>query len=113
MKNKKLLLIAFLLLIIASCKKSDHTVVTKPPLTPPTQPQNYTITENFDEGSKAAYADGNVSLTTGQWDFNDALLGSLATDVKDGKQSVRIRTGSITMNFDVNGLKQISVEHAK
>jgi endonuclease G, mitochondrial len=116
MKNKKLLLIAFLLLIIASCKKSDNTVVTKPPVTPPTQPtqpQNYAITENFDEGSKTAYADGNVSLTTGQWDFNDALLGSLATDVKDGKQSVRIRTGSITMNFDVNGLKQISIEHAK
>ena len=113
MKTKKLLLIALLLLIIASCKKSDNPPVVTPPVTPPTQPQNYTITENFDEGSKTAYADGNISLTTGQWDFNDALLGSLATDVKDGKQSVRIRTGSITMNFDVNGLKQISIEHAK
>src|ERR1700749_1614754 len=102
MKNKKLLLIAFLLFIIASCKKSDNPPVVTPPVT---QPQNYTITENFEDGSKTAYADATVALSTGQWDFNDALLGSLATDVKDGKQSVRIRTGSITMNFDINGLK--------
>jgi endonuclease G len=112
MKYKKLLLIAFLVFIAASCKKSDNTVVTKPLVTP-TQPQSYAITEDFEPGSKAAYADGTVALTTGQWDFNDALLGSLATEVKDGKQSVRVRAGSITMNFDINGLKQISIEHAK
>lgn len=113
MKNKKLLLIAFLLFVIASCKKSDNPPIVTPPVTPPTQPQNYTIIENFEDGSKTAYADATVALSTGQWDFNDALLGALATDVKDGKQSVRLRTGSITMNFDINGLKQISIEHAK
>ncbi|MDB5135743.1 MAG: non-specific endonuclease [Mucilaginibacter sp.] len=112
MKNKNLLFVAFIFLIIASCKKSDTPVTNKPPLTS-TQPQNYAITEHFDNGSKTAYTDAAVALTTGQWDFNDALLGSLATDVKNGKQSVRLRTGSITTNFDINGVKQISIEHAK
>src|ERR1700748_1042338 len=115
MKNKKLLFIACLLLIIAGCKKNED-ITTSPPVTPPVTnptPQNYTITEDFESGSKTAYADGTVSLITGQWDMNDALIGNLAADAKDGNKSVRLRTGSITMDFDINGLKLISFKHAK
>ena len=111
MKNRRLLFITCVLLIIAGCKKSND-VITAPPVTPPA-PDNYVITEDFENGSKTAYADATVSLTTGQWDFNDALIGNLAADAKDGNKSARLRTGSITMNFDINGLKQISIKHAK
>ena len=52
-------------------------------------------------------------MTTGEWDFNDALIGNLAGDAKDGNHSIRLRAGSLTMNFDINGLKQISIKHAK
>lgn len=114
MKNKLLLIGASLLLIMASCSKDTTTTPTKPTdPTTPTQPQTYTITEDFEDGSKTAYADANVNLSTGSWDFNDALIGNLAADVKDGSKSVRLRAGDIAMNFDINGVKQISIKHAK
>ena len=114
MKKHLLILTTGLLLIIAGCKKNDTTTPTKPtdPVTP-IQPDKYTITEDFEDGSKTAYADANVTLSTGSWDFNDALIGNLAADVKDGTKSVRLRTGDIAMNFDINGVSQISIKHAK
>jgi hypothetical protein len=70
-------------------------------------------TENFETGTKAAYADGTVTLSTGVWDFNDALLGNLSTDHKDGSQAARIRnTGMLTMEFDLTGATSVSIAHA-
>jgi hypothetical protein len=70
-------------------------------------------TENFETGTKAAYADGTVTLSTGVWDFNDALIGNLSTDHKNGLQCARIRnTGMITMNFDLSGATSVSIAHA-
>ena len=127
MKFKNLLISAGLILAIAGCKKDSPvnnnggsggstgstgtTGITG--TTGTTQPQVYTITETFEEGTKTAYADANVTLGTGSWDFNDALIGNLAADVKDGNDAVRLRTGDIAMNFDINGLNQISIKHAK
>ncbi|WP_258140233.1 DNA/RNA non-specific endonuclease [Mucilaginibacter phenanthrenivorans] len=118
MKFRKLLIVcASIMLVIASCKKDnklpgggstgkgDTTVTTKP--TP------YTITETFESGKKPGYAAADVTLSTGSWNFNDALIGNLAGDVKDGNWAVRLRTGDIAMNFDINGLTQISIKHAK
>jgi len=69
--------------------------------------------ENFETGTKGAYTDGTVTLSTGSWDFNDALLGNLSTDRKNGSQSARIRnSGSVTMLFDVTGATSVSVAHA-
>jgi len=110
MKNRKLLLIAGLLLIIAGCRKINNS--GNPPVNPPV-PQNYAITEDFESGTKTAYADAKVTLPTGEWDFNDALIGNLATDVKDGNKSVRLRGGSITMDFDISGVTLIRFKHAK
>ena len=69
--------------------------------------------ETFESGTKSAYADGTVTLSTGVWDLNDALIGSLSGDRKDGSKSVRIEnTGTATMNFNVvNGASQVSIEH--
>jgi len=111
MKNKSLLLIAALFLMVAACKKGDNNNPTHPVDPPP--PSNYAITEDFENGSKTAYAAADVMLNTGLWNFNDALIGNLAADVKDGNKSVRLRTGDLAMNFDINGLKQINIKHAK
>jgi len=118
MKKEKLLIIfGFLLFIIASCKKdnkNDQTTSTTGSTTvTTTAPTNYSLTETFESGSKSGYADANVTLSTGSWDFNDALIGNLAADVKNGTQAVRLRTGDIAMNFDINGVTQISIKHAK
>jgi hypothetical protein len=74
---------------------------------------NTTPWEDFEIGSKGAYALGNVTCTAGSWTFNNALLGSLASDLKNGSQSARIQaTGSIAMNFDLTaGLGTVTLLH--
>ncbi|ARV61591.1 hypothetical protein BZZ01_25860 [Nostocales cyanobacterium HT-58-2] len=74
-----------------------------------------TISEGFESGTKGSYAAGDVSLSTGVWNFNDALIGNLSTDVKSGTQSARIRnTGRVTMKFDrTTGAGTITIKHAK
>lgn len=74
-----------------------------------------TTTETFESGTKASYAAGNVTLTTGVWNFNDALLGNSTADAKDGSQSARVRnSGKLTMNFDfTTGASTVAVKHAK
>jgi endonuclease G len=114
MKLRNLFICISLLLALASCKKDLQNPHTLPIDTAVVQqPVPYAITENFESGSKASYAIANVQLSTGLWSFNDALIGSLAADVKDGNKAVRLRTGDITMKFDVKGLTQISIRHAK
>jgi endonuclease G len=124
MKFKKLLIYSLLAFTIVSCSKKQDipadttdpgsgTVVVPPVVVPTATP--YAITETFDAGApiKGAYADGTVVLSTGTWDFNDALLGNLSTDIKNGAYSVRLRTGSITTNFDIAGLNKVIIKHSK
>jgi endonuclease G, mitochondrial len=73
-----------------------------------------TLTESFDNASKTAYAAASVSLSSGSWYFDDALIGNSSTDRKNGSNSVRIRnTGKLTMQFDkANGAGAVQVKHA-
>lgn len=64
--------------------------------------------ENFDDGSKGSYAGASVTLSTGNWFFEDALLGNLDNDKCNGTKCVRMdrggeREGSIYMQFDKEG----------
>lgn len=105
MKLSNLVLVIFIACTSPACtKNSDATVVI---------PQPYSITETFESGTKTAYAAANVTLLTGSWNFDDALLGNLAADVKDGNKSVRLRTGKISMNFDIRGLSMLYIKHAR
>ncbi|WP_045689947.1 hypothetical protein [Hymenobacter sp. AT01-02] len=70
--------------------------------------------EGFENGTKTAYTTGSVTLGSGSWTLNDALLGNTTADPKTGSQSVRVRnTGSITMNFNATtGAGIVTVQHA-
>jgi len=70
--------------------------------------------ENFETGTKTSYTAGTVTLSSGVWNFNDALLGNFTTDRKNGAQSARVRnTGTLTMNFDLaGGASAVTVYHA-
>ncbi|MCB2410363.1 hydrolase [Hymenobacter lucidus] len=70
--------------------------------------------ETFDTGTKTAYTTGSVTLASGSWTLNDALLGNTTADHKTGAQSVRVRNvGSITMNFNTTaGAGVVTVQHA-
>ncbi|WP_183561656.1 DNA/RNA non-specific endonuclease [Mucilaginibacter sp. SP1R1] len=114
MKFRKLLIyFGFLLVVVSGCKKdlSSGTPTDPPPVVVP--PKAYSVTEDFETGSKDAYGIKPVQLTTGLWSFDDAVIGNLAADVKNGNKSVRLRGGNITMNFDVKGITQINIKHAK
>ncbi|HCX99534.1 MAG TPA: hypothetical protein DG754_05275 [Bacteroidales bacterium] len=70
---------------------------------------NAQLIEDFEQGSKSYYIFGYDNLATGQWAFDDALIGTLANDKKNGAKSVRIRDGHVEMNFDYpNGLLDLS-----
>jgi len=72
-----------------------------------------TTTEGFESGTKTAYAAADVSLSTGWWYFDDALIGNLSTDRKTGAASARIRnTGSISTDFDFSSAGTVTVQHA-
>lgn len=113
MKFKSLLLYSSLVLMLGSCIKDDVTDPTQTPDPTPPAPVPYSIVEDFESGTKTAYAVDTVQLNTGKWTFSDALIGNLAADVKDGAKSVRLRNGYIGMNFDISGLTTLYVKHAK
>ena len=73
-----------------------------------------TTTENFEKGTKTAYAAANVTLATGVWKFSDALLGTVSADRKNGSQSARVRkSGILSMQFDLSGgATTVTVQHA-
>jgi len=77
--------------------------------------QKVTVFEDFEAGSKTAYAVGDVTFASGVWTLNDALVGTLASDPKNGTKSIRTRnSGKITMKFDrTDGAGVVSVLHAK
>ncbi|WP_310391434.1 IPT/TIG domain-containing protein [Hymenobacter sp.] len=57
--------------------------------------------EDFETGTKAAYAAGPVTLTSGVWTFTEALIGTTFSDRFNGLKSARIRGGgSVAMTFD-------------
>jgi hypothetical protein len=74
-----------------------------------------TSVEGFESGSKQAYAVDDVAIDTGTWNMDDALIGSLDTDVKTGTKAARTRnSGRITMDFDrTTGAGTVSIHHAK
>ena len=101
-------------LLFTACKKNIEDVNTNPTGTITPSTELTTLTENFESGTKTAYSTANVTLSSGSWSFNDALIGNLSTDRKNGTQSARIRnTGSITMNFNfADGASTVTVQHA-
>lgn len=71
--------------------------------------------ENFEAGSKTTLTNENINCTLGSWNFNNALLGTSASDLKAGLQSARISSGgSVTMNFDLfSGSSSVSVKNGR
>ncbi len=74
-----------------------------------------TLTEGFEAGTKTAFAAADVTLGSGVWNMDDALIGTLSTDVKTGTKSARVRnSGRVTMKFDrTTGAGTVTIHHAK
>ena len=108
------------LLLFTTCTKHLTPVTTPTSVQPETEKTRLvtsaaqSLFENFESGSKTAYATGTVTFSSGSWTLTDALVGTSASDAKDGSQSVRVRnTGVISMNFDVSaGASTVTISHA-
>lgn len=70
--------------------------------------------ENFESGSKASYTGASVTLSSGDWFLDDALIGNLSNDKFNGSFSVRMdrrngRLGNMYMLFDKpDGANEVS-----
>lgn len=91
-----------------ACKKAENPAVNE---SSPIQ----IIDENFEKGTKSSYAEAEVQLNSGSWIFNDALIGNLAGDAKNGLNAVRLRNnGYIYSNFKTSAtIKYVSLKYAK
>jgi endonuclease G len=71
--------------------------------------------EGFESGTKASYAAADVTLPSGTWNLDEALIGTLDADAKAGTRSVRVRgSGRLTMRFDATtGISTVTVKHAR
>ncbi|MCZ4225011.1 DNA/RNA non-specific endonuclease [Pedobacter rhodius] len=120
---KKLSLVAMMCIGLSACKKENQI---EPETTLFEQKLNSKsaanvvqaivagFPEGFESATKGSYTTASVTLSSGSWSLNDALIGNLSADAKNGSQSVRIRnTGILSMNFDVNGADVVSIAHAK
>jgi endonuclease G len=76
--------------------------------------EEITLNEGFESGTKGAFAAADVTLATGVWNMNEALIGNLASDVKNGAQAARVRnSGKVTMRFDrTTGAGTVTIRHA-
>ncbi|MEO8771729.1 MAG: DNA/RNA non-specific endonuclease [Ferruginibacter sp.] len=104
--------------IITGCGKSGGSDGTTPIITPVTDTTSTPIQspakETFESGSKADYATSTITLSTGKWSFDNAVIGNTADDRKNGAKSARIQeNGKLTMNFDiVNGVYRVAIASA-
>ena len=114
--------LVILLFVVASCTETEIDPAKNTTSTPANSSgknQNNarvagSFFEDFESGTKTAYAAASVTLTTGSWSFSDALIGTSTSDRMTGSQSVRVRnTGSISMNFNLTtGASTVNVAHA-
>lgn len=108
-----ILFIAFIggIALINSCKKqNDDIQASSIKQTKSLSP----FVEDFETGTKASYSSANVTLSTGSWTLNNALIGTSSSDRKNGSQSARITsTGKLTMLFDkTTGAGTVTIYHA-
>jgi hypothetical protein len=117
MKLSRVLTAALLALSVACAKVEDLTPEASTVTTTSTAQDvsSAGFPETFEMGTKTAYTTGSVTLGSGTWTLNDALIGNTTTDAKTGAQSARVRNvGSLTMNFDATtGAGAVSISHAK
>ncbi|MCC3156163.1 hydrolase [Hymenobacter sp. 15J16-1T3B] len=105
-----------LLVLAFGCAKTDAPPPqgTLLPVVASHDVSNTGFPEGFESGTKTAYSVGTVTLGSGSWTLDDALLGTTTSDPKTGAQSARVRNaGKLTMNFNATGgAGTVTISHA-
>jgi hypothetical protein len=101
--------------LFASCSKSELSP-SSPAVTTVAQDVSAPgFPEGFETGTKASYTIGSVTLGSGSWTLDEALIGNTTADAKTGTQSARVRnSGMLSMNYDLSGgAGVVTVDHAR
>jgi len=83
--------------------RSRHLVAVYQTLS---EPETFYWT-GFESATKTAYAAESIYVEDRPWHFADALVGTLASDLKEGNRSVRIRQGFIETEFPVHHVEEV------
>lgn len=69
--------------------------------------------EGFDGASKSRYEGGNITVSSGQWYLDNAIMGSADNDQKNGTKAIRMKeTAKLNMNFDCQkGIQQVRFKY--
>ena len=69
--------------------------------------------EGFDGASKSRYEGGNITVSSGQWYLENAIMGSADNDQKEGVKSIRMKEmAKLRMNFDIpSGVQQVRFKY--
>lgn len=114
--SQKLLLFLMGIFVFASCQKQELEMLNESgnesfkgiekTLNP--------FLEDMELGVKTSYTTGNITLSTGSWTFNNALIGTSSSDKKNGTKSARITSsGKLTLLTDkTNGAGTVTIKHA-
>lgn len=108
--SRKSSLFILLSIIVSSCLPG------KTPTTNTNTNNKVSFAKGFPEGlediSKGNYSSANIQLPSGEWYFEDALVGGTASDTRNGEKAIRIREkGFVRMNYDIVGVKEIKMAY--
>lgn len=115
MKKSLLFCLASMFFIVA-CQKNTEDILNEcgTPSTKGIEKSLNPFFEDMELGVKTAYTTANITLSTGSWTFDDALVGNTTSDKKNGLNSARIRNvGKLTLLTNkVNGAGTVTIKHA-
>jgi len=109
------LVLSIALLFLSGCTKENELYTSEDSKDPKWIEKTLNpFFEDMELGTKTAYTTANITLSTGSWTFNNALIGTSTSDKKNGTKSARIQsTGKLTLLTDkLNGAGTVSVTHA-
>ncbi len=69
--------------------------------------------ESFDDAAKNRYEAGNITVSSGQWYLENAIMGSADNDQKDGIKAIRMKEmAKLSMKFDIpSGISQVRFKY--
>jgi endonuclease G, mitochondrial len=69
--------------------------------------------EGFEGASKSRYEGGDITVSSGQWYLENAMMGGAENDQKNGEKAIRMKeTAKLTMNFDCqSGIQQVRFKY--
>lgn len=77
------------------------------------------LLEDFEQSTNTDYNVKVMNFITGSWTIDGGITATSSSDPKNGKQSIRLqgtventlRNGIIAMNFDLKGVKAVSISY--